>query len=314
MGWIESRVSRSRTGSSRRAPGPLEACAQFVKLLLKENLVPDHVDRALFVLAPALAFIPALLAVAVLPLGPPIALGAGDIDLGIADVEAGILFVFLTVGIAVQGAIYGSFASNNKFSLLGGMRGTAQFLAFHPVWLLSIAGILILSGSLRVEAIVESQQGSFLSVLPRWNAFVQPIGFVVGIAAMLAIGQRRPTDLARSSSELVGGYTTEYSGANLALFGVAESFLALSVAMLTTHLFLGGWLVPGLDRLELPSALASIVGAAAFGAKTAVLLFATAWIRQSLPRVRHDLFAQTAWRFFFPLALPQIVVPTFFLA
>ncbi len=297
LGVVERRVAGAARGFGAPRGGVLLPIADFLKLLAKENVEPEAVDRPLFVIAPALALAPALLAAAVLPLGGSLPL-FGGVDPQIADLDAGLLVAMAMLVLSLLGVVYGSFASNNKYSLLGGLRAVSQLIAYLVVYVFAVAAVVMRSGSLRLDAIVAEQAGG-------WNVLYQPIGFAIFVIATLAASHRRPFDLSTSGSELVSGYATEYGSLKLALFRATDAVLMLVNASLITLLFLGGWLVPG---VSLDGGAASLLQLAVLAVKIALVLFFFLAARWALPRLRHDQLMRMCWKVLVPLAILDLVI------
>lgn len=248
MIYAERRVSafmQDRVGPNRVGPkGVLQPIADGIKFLMKEDLVPERVDKPIFILAPAILLIPALMTFAVIPFGSPINLFGREIALQVADVNVGILYVLALTSISVYGIVLAGWSSNNKYSLLGGLRSSAQLISYELAMGLAVVSIILLAGSLRLNDIITDQQGSFLS----WNIFRQPLAFLIFLIAVYAETNRLPFDLSEAEQELVGGYHTEYSSMKFAMFFMAEYANMITAAALTVTLFFGGWDVPLLDE------------------------------------------------------------------
>jgi len=261
MIYAERRVSafmQDRVGPNRVGPkGVLQPIADGIKFLMKEDLVPERVDKPIFILAPAILLIPALMTFAVIPFGSPINLFGREIALQVADVNVGILYVLALTSISVYGIVLAGWSSNNKYSLLGGLRSSAQLISYELAMGLAVVSIILLAGSLRLNDIITDQQGSFLS----WNIFRQPLAFLIFLIAVYAETNRLPFDLSEAEQELVGGYHTEYSSMKFAMFFMAEYANMITAAALTVTLFFGGWDVPLLDEgsLGLFGALLSVL-------------------------------------------------------
>ena len=244
MIYAERRVSafmQDRVGPNRVGPkGVLQPIADGIKFLMKEDLVPERVDKPIFILAPAILLIPALMTFAVIPFGSSINLFGREIALQVADVNVGILYVLALTSISVYGIVLAGWSSNNKYSLLGGLRSSAQLISYELAMGLAVVSIILLAGSLRLNDIITDQQGSFFS----WNIFRQPLAFLIFLIAVYAETNRLPFDLSEAEQELVGGYHTEYSSMKFAMFFMAEYANMITAAALTVTLFFGGWDVP----------------------------------------------------------------------
>jgi NADH-quinone oxidoreductase subunit H len=305
MIYAERRVSafmQDRVGPNRVGPkGVLQPIADGIKFLMKEDLVPERVDKPIFILAPAILLIPALMTFAVIPFGSPINLFGREIALQVADVNVGILYVLALTSISVYGIVLAGWSSNNKYSLLGGLRSSAQLISYELAMGLAVVSIILLAGSLRLNDIITDQQGSFLS----WNIFRQPLAFLIFLIAVYAETNRLPFDLSEAEQELVGGYHTEYSSMKFAMFFMAEYANMITAAALTVTLFFGGWDIPLLDEgsLGLFGALLSVLS---FILKVAFFLFLFIWVRWTFPRFRYDQLMRLGWKVMLPLALFNI--------
>jgi NADH-quinone oxidoreductase subunit H len=305
MTWVERRVSawmQDRLGPNRVGPaGLFQPLADGIKFLFKEDIVPPHVYKPLYILAPALSFVPALMGSAVIPFGDSIHLFGRDIPLRVADLNVGILFIFAMSAMGVYGIALAGWSSNNKYSLMGGLRSSAQLISYELAMSLSVVGVLMAAGSLRLNEVVLFQD-SFL----HWNALKQPIGALVFIVAAFAETNRLPFDLPECESELVAGYHTEYSSMKFAMFFMAEYANMVTASALMVTLFFGGWQVPGLSALSLPPLAVSLIQVAAFFLKVAFFLFLYVWVRWTLPRFRFDQLMDLGWKAMLPLALLNI--------
>ena len=305
MIYAERRVSafmQDRVGPNRVGPkGVLQPIADGIKFLMKEDLVPEKVDKPIFILAPAILLIPALMTFAVIPFGSSINLFGREIALQVADVNVGVLYILALTSISVYGIVLAGWSSNNKYSLLGGLRSSAQLISYELAMGLAVVSIILLAGSLRLNDIITDQQGSFLS----WNIFRQPLAFLIFLIAVYAETNRLPFDLSEAEQELVGGYHTEYSSMKFAMFFMAEYANMITAAALTVTLFFGGWDVPLLDEgsLGLFGALLSVLS---FILKVAFFLFLFIWVRWTFPRFRYDQLMRLGWKVMLPLALFNI--------
>jgi NADH-quinone oxidoreductase subunit H len=306
MTWVERKVVADiqvRLGPTRVGRyGLLQPIADGLKLLFKEDLIPNQVDRAIFLLAPSLSIIPAFIAFAVIPFGDTTTLFGllkKPVELRITDIDVGLLYVFGVASLGVYGIVLAGWSSNNKYSLLGGLRSAAQLISYELSMGLSVVGVLLLVGSLSLVDIVTAQRGVSLWLgiipLPNWFLFSQPLGFCLYFCCALAETNRAPFDLPEAETELVAGFHTEYSSMKFAMFFLAEYANMITVSALATTLFLGGWLGP-----ITPSP-------AWFLGKVFLLLFVFIWFRATLPRFRYDQLMHFGWKILLPLALLNTV-------
>lgn len=281
-----------RSGPNRVGPwGLLQPLADGIKVAFKEDTIPRGADRIVFMLAPFLSCVMAIIAFAVIPIGPTLNVFGAQVPLAVADVGIGILYVLGATSLGIYGIVLAGWASNNKYSLLGGVRSTAQMISYELSLGLSLVGVLLLTGSLRLIDIVNEQTAT-------WFIFLQPLGFIVYFISALAETNRAPFDLPEAEQELVAGYHTEYSGMRFALFQMAEYINMITASSIATTLFLGGWHGP-LNLLD---------GPWWFFIKVFVLMCVFIWIRATLPRMRYDRLMNFGWRVLLPLALLNIVL------
>jgi NADH-quinone oxidoreductase subunit H len=299
--WLERKVLGHI--QIRRGPlyvgfhGLLQPFADVLKLLMKEDVIPDGADRAIFALAPGITVATALATVAVIPFGESVTVFGHTINLHIADLNIGILYILAIASLGVYGLILGGWAANNKFSLLGGLRSSAQMVSYELSLGLALVGPLMLAGTLNMHGIVAAQRDI-------WFVVLQPLAFIIYLTAALAEINRVPFDLPEAESELVAGYHVEYSGFKFAFFFLGEYIAMVMVAAIATTLFLGGY--RGLFGLDSPW-----LGPVWFLGKVAVLLFVFIWVRGTLPRFRYDQLMQFGWKVLLPLALLNIAVTGF---
>ena len=317
MTWIERRAlafMQFRLGPNRTGPfGILQPIADGIKLFFKEEVMPAAANKWAFLAAPVVAVSTAFLAVAVLPYGPPFKLPTWsflpewlqgrDFQLQIAAIDVGLLFIFAITALGVYGVVLAGWAANNKYSLIGGLRSSAQMFSYELALGLSFVGVIMLAGSFQIGDIVSSQAtragGWFLG----WNCFVQLPAFLVYFAAATAEVARTPFDLPEGETELVAGFHTEYSSMRFALIQMAEYINMITVAVLATNLFLGGW-HSGFPFI--PSA--GLLGFVFWGGKVAVLLFVFIWLRGTVPRFRYDQLMHFGWKVLIPVAAVWILV------
>lgn len=314
MIWVERRVAglvQDRKGPNRVGPfGLLQSLADGVKLLLKEPLWPEGVKRPFYILAPILAVIPAALSFAVIPFGPPTTLG-GVFEtpqrLQIAHLNVGVLFLLAVTSVSVYGVALAGWSSNNKFSVLGALRASAQMISYELAAGLAVVSIVLLSGSLDLVDIVESQANL-------WNIVPGILAFIVFLPAIYAETNRTPFDLPEAEAELVVGYHTDYSGIKFGLFFLSEYAIMTSVSSLAVLFFFGGWhLLPGLSWADIGldpsySLLGTVLATLWFALKVAFFLFLFVWVRWTLPRFRYDQLMSLGWKTLLPVALFNIVL------
>ena len=309
MNWVERRVSawiQDRVGPNRVGPfGLLQPIADAVKFFLKEDVIPGHVHKVVYVLAPAASLTAAITAFAVIPFGPKLAVFGRVVPLVIADVNVGVLLTLAATSMGVYGIVMAGWSSNNKFSLMGGLRSSAQLISYELAMGLSVIGVLAASDTLRLTEIVERQGGLRFGFLPAWNIFLLPFGALVFLVCSYAETNRAPFDLPEAESELVAGYHTEYSSMKFTMFFMAEYINMATSSALFVTLFLGGWQVPGLARL-LSGNLLAIAQMLAFVVKVACFMFLFVWVRWTLPRFRFDQLMNLGWKVLIPLSLVQV--------
>lgn len=298
-GWMQDRLGPNRVGPW----GILQPIADGIKFMLKEDLIPAHVDKPIYLLAPVMLLVPALIVCGVVPFGDTIEIAGYQIPLQIADINIGILYVLAITSLGVYGVVLGAWASNNKYSLLGGLRSSAQMISYELSLGLSIIGVLMLSGSLSLREIVMKQG----SAPWEWNFLIHLPAFLIFTTASFAETNRLPFDLAEAEQELVGGYHTEYSSMKFAMYFMAEYMHMIVGSAVSVTLFLGGWKFFGLEQMGGPF-WSGLISFGIFFAKTALFLFVFIWVRWTLPRFRYDQLMNLGWKFLLPTALTSIVV------
>jgi NADH-quinone oxidoreductase subunit H len=306
--WLERKVvghMQNRWGPKRVGPfGLLQPAADGIKFLFKEDLIPPHVYKPLFIAAPMIAVIFALSSMAVIPFGNSITIAGYSIPLQITtDVNTGLLLILAITSIGIYGVALAGWSSNNKYSLLGGLRASAQMVSYEISLGLSLVGVLILAGSFSLDDIVSAQAGHFWGFIPHWNIFLQPVGFLCYLIAAYAETNRIPFDLPEAETELVAGYHTEYSAMKFAMFFMAEYANMITVACVATLLFFGGWHGPIFG----PRILQAILPVFWFVLKVFVFIFIYIWVRGTLPRFRYDQLMAFGWKFLLPLALVNLI-------
>jgi NADH-quinone oxidoreductase subunit H len=291
-----------RTGPNRVGPwGLFQPIADVAKLLVKEDIIPRRAVRWAYVLGPCLVVGPALLIFAVIPFGPPAEGGTTAGNWFIADINVGVLFVVAVATIGVYGIILGGWASNSKFSLMGGLRSAAQMISYEVPQGFALVGPILLAGSLSLVEIVEAQRD-----MGMWFVIPQCVAFFVYFVAGVAESNRNPFDLPEAESELVAGFHTEYTGIRFALFFLGEYANMIVISAVAVTLFLGGWLAPfGIDLPLVPAGLEGVIW---FFLKLSLFLFAYIWFRGTFPRYRFDQLMALGWKWMLPLALGNILV------
>jgi NADH-quinone oxidoreductase subunit H len=270
-----------------------------LKFILKEDFTPNYVRLVYFWVAPAIACVPALLTLAVIPFGST--LGNPNNPMVIADLNVGVLYTFGIVSLGVYGIVLAGYASNSKYPFLGSIRSSAQMISYEIAMGMSVVSVFMLVGDLNLSKVIEYQAAH------GWNIFKQPLAFVIFLIAAFAETNRLPFDLPESETELVGGYHTEYSSMKFALFFLGEYAAMIAASAMMVTLFLGGWTLPGLSE-PAGSLLTGLLHIAIFGAKLAVFMIVFIWTRWMLPRFRYDQLMDLGWRRFIPLALANILV------
>ena len=292
LGRVQVRYGPNRVGPG----GMLQPLADGIKLAFKQAITPREVDKPLYLLAPVISVVAAVLAFAVIPVGPTYNIFGRRVDFWLADLNVGVLFVLAMSSLGAYGIVLAGYASNSKYSLLGGLRAAAQLISYELALGLSLIGILMLTGSLRLPAIIDNQAGAWLGFIPRWHIFVQPIAFFIFLLSAIAETNRAPFDLVEAEQELVGGFHTEYTGLRFALFFMAEYISMVTVSALAATLFLGGWRGP------------FIGGPWWLFVKISVILTIYVLLRATLPRLRYDQLMRLGWRVLLPLALFNIAL------
>ncbi len=295
--WAQNRIGPNRVGWR----GSLQSFADVFKLLFKEDIVPDNANRKIHALAPIISLFVGFTTYAVIPIGPEITIAGYKIPLVIADVNIGILYVLALTSLGVYSITLAGWSSGSKYSLLGGIRSSAQMISYEISMGFSVGGVILLAQSLRPMAIVEAQSGWM------WNIFIQPIGFITFLVASFAETNRLPFDLPEAEPELVGGYHTEYSSMKFAAFFLAEYANMLIASTLIVTLYLGGWQIPYIETFGLSSGLVIALQVLAFMIKVGILLFFFIWVRWTVPRFRYDQLMSLGWKVMFPLSLLNIV-------
>jgi NADH-quinone oxidoreductase subunit H len=304
--WLERRISafiQNRHGPNRVGPfGLLQPIADVLKLLGKEDIVPKAANRFVHDLAPMISITVALSTFAVIPVGNTIEIAGRTVKLMIADVNVGVLYILAMTGMGVYGITLAGWSSNSKYSLLGGLRSSAQLISYELSMGLSLIGVIIVAGTVRLDQIVLWQSNHV------WNILLQPIGFIIFLVASFAETNRLPFDLPEAEPELVGGYHTEYTGMKFGLFFLSEyANMTVSSALIAT-LFLGGWHIPFADKIGFSPFVLSLLQVAAFAFKMSCMLLFYIVVRWTLPRFRYDQLMNLGWKVLLPLSIVNVLV------
>ena len=295
LGFIQGRLGPNRVGPG----GVMQPFADLLKFILKEEIVPDAATRFVYFLAPIIAITAALMTIVVYPFGPEVNVpGIGTVRLTIARFDVALLYVLAITSVGVYGIALAGWSSNNKYSLLGGLRSAAQLISYELSLGLSLVGVVLMSGTLDLYNIVEQQSG-WAGL--HWNIVYQPLGFFVYLISAIAETNRVPFDLPEAETELVAGFHTEYSALKFALFFMAEYVNMFTVSVLATTLFLGGWAGPFVTQFP-------VLGVFYFIGKIFFFLFLYIWLRGTLPRFRFDQLMNFGWKFLLPVALLNVIL------
>jgi len=290
IGHMQTRLGPMRTGWH----GLLQPIADGLKLFFKEEIIPSEADKVPYLLAPMMILVPAFITVAIVPFGPDLELFGYIIPQQITDLNVGVLYILAMAGLGVYGIVLAGWASNSKYSLLGGLRSSAQMISYELAAGIAIISVFMLSETLSLRGIVEAQSASILS----WYIFKQPLAFLLFIVCGAAEINRTPFDLPEAESELVSGFCTEYSSMKYALFFMAEYANMIVIGAIAATLFLGGWSGPLPDSLG----FVNILG------KTIAFMIFMIWVRATYPRVRYDQLMFMGWKVFLPLSLANVLV------
>jgi NADH-quinone oxidoreductase subunit H len=345
--WVErkqSAVMQDRIGANRadiagiRMLGLLHPAADVLKLLSKEDVVPEGANRFMHLIAPVIAAIPAVIAYAVIPFGGSYTFGSETLNLVVADLDWGLLYIFAIGSIATYGTVIAGWSSNNNWSMLGGLRASAQMISYEVTMGLSVVGVFMVFQTLRLTDMAAAQDTTFRLFgfietftghfpawldwvrLPSWGIFLQPLGFVMFLTAIMAENKRPPFDIPEGESEIIAGYFLEYSGMRFGLFFMSEFIEVVVIAGIVATLFLGGWAVPylsqetiiggvsGLFGLGFATGLCIAIHFLTFMLKVVVLIWIQMALRWTLPRFRYDQVMDLCWKFLLPLSLANIFV------
>jgi len=295
-------VLQDRRGPNRAGPfGILQPLADGLKLFFKEEIIPNFSSKFLFILGPSLAMLTAIMTSAVVPWGDKVHFFDRDIALQIANVDVGILYVFGVVSLGVYGIMIGSWASNNKFSLMGGLRAASQIISYELAMGISLIALIMITGNLSLKEIVIQQQKG------NWNILYQPLGFLIFLICAFAECNRTPFDLPEAENELIGGYHTEYSSMKLGFYLFAEYINMFISSVIMATLFFGGYDCPFVNEANLSPNIAALIGISALMIKVAIFLFVFMWVRWTIPRFRYDQLMNLGWKVLIPLALVNML-------
>lgn len=293
---------QDRHGPNRAGPwGILQPVCDGVKLFFKEEYMPNTADKFLYILGPSLTMLVALLTSAVIPWGGSLSLGGNQFSLQVAGSSIDILYIFAVVSMGVYGVMIGGWASNNKYALLGAVRASSQMISYELAMGLSIASVIMMSGTLSLQDIVHQQQASM------WNVVYQPLGFLIFFICALAETNRAPFDLPECEAELIGGYHTEYSAMKLGFYLFAEYINMFVSSAIISTLFFGGYHVPFIEHFGLSQNLVTILGTTFLFIKIFFFIMLFMWVRWTLPRFRYDQLMKLGWRILLPLALLNLI-------
>jgi NADH-quinone oxidoreductase subunit H len=300
--WVERRgagLIQDRPGPNRVGPfGLFQSLADVVKFFMKEDFTPQYVDRLLYNAAPLVMMVPSITTFAVIPFGSSVHLFGHDIPLVIADVNIGILYVFALTSIGVYGIVLAGWASNDKFSVMGGIRASAQIISYELAMGLSALAVFLAAGSLRLTQVVEYQRSHL------WNCIPQIVGCLIFIISAFAETNRLPFDMAEAEAELVAGYHTEYSAFKFAMFFMGEYANLVAASAMIATLYFGGWSLPWVHLGGIAGALLSVV---VFAVKTLFFVWVFVWVRWTLPRFRYDQLMNLGWKVFLPVSLLNLL-------
>jgi NADH-quinone oxidoreductase subunit H len=300
--WFQDRIGPDRAGPF----GLLQPIADGVKMFMKEDFIPKHADKWLFILGPGITMFVALIPSVVIPWGPPLELFGKKIALQVPDFDYGILFIFGVISIGVYGIMICGWASNNKYSLFGAVRASSQMISYELAMGISAITIIMMTGSLSLNDIIAKQHGM------NWNIFYQPVCFLVFFTCALAETNRAPFDLPECESELIGGYHTEYSSMKLGLYMFSEYVAMFISSALIAILFFGGFNFPGMDYFS--GNTLAILGILVFFTKIFFFIFLFFWIRWTLPRFRFDQLMHLGWKALIPISIINMLITGFAIA
>ena len=305
--WAERRIvafMQNRLGPTRAGPfGMMQTLADGLKLIFKESMTPRKAEVLLYLAAPVMALIPALLIFLVIPIGAPITIGDTSYTMQVTDLNVGVLYFLALSSMAVYAITLAGWSSGSKYPLLGSVRASAQMISYEAAMGLALVPVIMFTGTASLAGIVEAQGATYFGVLPAWNIVLIP-SFVVFVIAAFAETNRAPFDLVEAEQEIVGGFHTEYSGFRFALFFLAEYINLFTMSALTVTFFLGGWQGPVFG----PTVLQWFLPVIWFLLKTSVIVFLFIWVRGTLPRMRYDQLMAFGWKRLIPISLAWIML------
>jgi NADH-quinone oxidoreductase subunit H len=310
--YMERKVAafiQDRVGPDRAGPfGILQPLADGIKFFMKEEIIPNVSNKTLFILGPCIAMMTSIMAGVIIPWGGSLDIGGTQYSLQIADINIGILYIFGVVSIGVYGIMIGGWASNNKFSLLGAIRASAQMISYELAMGLSIIALIMITGTLSLKEISLMQGGGVGDTWHLWNIVYQPVGFLIFIICAFAECNRMPFDLPETETELVGGYHTEYSSMKLGFYLFAEYINMFTSSAVMSTLFFGGYNFPFMNDLGLSQNIITMLGTVALFMKIGFFIFFFMWVRWTLPRFRYDQLMNLGWKILIPLAIVNVAV------
>ncbi|MFQ5462026.1 MAG: NADH-quinone oxidoreductase subunit NuoH [Phycisphaerae bacterium] len=303
--WMQDRVGPNRVGPL----GLFQPIADGLKFLFKEDIIPGHVERTLFLVAPTVAFVVAFIGFVAIPWGGQLMLDGRLVEVQVANPDIGLLYILGVGSMGVYGIVLGGYASNNKYAFYGAIRATAQMLSYEIPMGLCILVVVLTIGEVRLEEITLAQTQSWLGFLPQWNVFLHPFAFLLLFIAVLAECNRAPFDLAEAEQELVGGFHTEYGALKFGMFFLGEYAHMITGSALIAVLFLGGWHLPGIPwtQPEATQWYAAVAKMLVLGGKVVAFIFVMMWIRWTLPRFRFDQIMRVAWKAAIPISLALVI-------
>lgn len=297
---------QDRLGPDRAGPhGILQPLADGLKMFMKEEIIPATSNKFLFIIGPCIAMTTALMTSAVIPWGSSLTIGGQQYSLQVADINIGVLYVLGVVSLGVYGIMIGGWASNNKYSLLGAVRASSQMISYELAMGMSVIAIILMSGSLSINTIVQQQSGWHGM---HWNVLFQPLGCLIFLICAFAECNRTPFDLPECETELIGGFHTEYSSMKLGLYLFSEYVNMFISSAMISAMYFGGYHFPFDDALNLPGNVLAILGFAVFFGKVLFFIFFFMWIRWTVPRFRYDQLMKLGWQILLPLSILNMLV------